>query len=309
MYWINICLAYQIYKEKPEICYNRKKLSEVVVTMRSKREQAILQDVKNWEIKLLEQEPTDFQKVFDKWLHSTVAKFPEKKRKEFFAKVDGWLFHLHALIQSSQSQLDARNRILGTARLFDESVEQLEELKALSIDQLTYIAEQQTARHRLYSFVQGGTTGVGGLLLLTADFPVMIALNVKAVQLIATSFGHDVNKPYEMMLALKVFHAALLPTRLQQYAWYNLLQELEQEDSFFYEGEEEVLKPASTEVVLKQILKTFSIYALRHKLFQGIPVLGIAIGSTVNYRLTRNVTEFANRFYQVRYIVEKEKRA
>lgn len=88
----------------------------------------------------------------------------------------------------------------------------------------------------------------------------------------------------------------------------NLLQELEQEDSYFYEGEEEVLKPASIEVVLKQILKTFSIYALRRKLFQGVPVLGIAIGSTVNYRLTRNVTEFANRFYQVRYLLEKEKR-
>ena len=211
------------------------------------------------------------------------------------------------MIQSSQSQLEARNRILGTSRLFNESIEQLEDLKALSIDQLTYIAEQQTARHRLYSFVQGGATGAGGLLLLTADFPVMIALNVKAVQLIATSFGHDVNKPYEMMLALKVFHASLLPGRLQQYAWYNLLQELEQEDSFFYEGDEAVLQPASTEIILKQILKTFSIYALRRKLFQGIPVIGMAIGSTVNYRLTRNVTEFANRFYQVRHIVEKEK--
>ncbi|MEH7458297.1 EcsC family protein [Bacillus sp. JJ1127] len=277
--------------------------------MRSKREQAILQNIKDWEGQLLEQDATDFQKLFDKWIHVMVAKLPQKKRKDFFKKADEWLFHLHAFIQSSQSQLDARNRILGTARLFDESIEQLEDVKLLSIDQLTYIAEQQTARHRLYSLAQGGATGVGGLLLLTADFPVMIALNVKAVQLIATSFGHDVNKPYEMMLALKVFHASLLPARLQQYAWYNLLQELEQEDSFFYEGEEEVLKPASIEVVLKQILKTFSIYALRRKLFQGVPVLGIAIGSTVNYRLTRSVTEFANRFYQVRYILEKEKRA
>ncbi|MDM5156806.1 EcsC family protein [Bacillus sp. DX1.1] len=277
--------------------------------MLSKREQAILQDIKHWEQQLLEQESTDFQKMFDKWLHVTFAKLPEKKRNDFMMKADGWLFHLHAFIQSSQSQLDARNRILGTARLFDDSIEQMEDMKSLSIDQLAYIAEQQTARHRLYSFVQGGVAGVGGLLLLTADFPVMIGLNVKAVQLIATSFGHDVNKPYEMMLALKVFHASLLPARLQQYAWYNLLQELEQEEAapFFYEGDEEVLNPASVQVVLKQIMKTFSIYALRRKLFQGIPVLGMAIGSTVNYRLTRNVTEFANRFYQVRYILEKEK--
>ena len=39
------------------------------------------------------------------------------------------------------------------------------------------------------------------------------------------------------------------------------------------EGDEAVLQTASTEVVLKQILKTFSIYALRRKLFQGIPVV------------------------------------
>lgn len=109
--------------------------------MRSKREQAILDNIKEWEAQLVEQEATDFQKVFDKWLHTTVAKLPEKKRKEFFTKADGWLFHLHAFIQSSQAQLDARNRILGTSRLFDESIEQLEDLKALSIDQLTYIAE------------------------------------------------------------------------------------------------------------------------------------------------------------------------
>lgn len=133
--------------------------------MRSKREQAILDSIKEWESQLVEQEATDFQRMFDKWVHTTIAKLPEKKRKDFFTKADGWLFHLHALIQSSQSQLEARNRILGTSRLFNESIEQLEDLKALSIDQLTYIAEQQTARHRLYSFVQGGATGAGGFII------------------------------------------------------------------------------------------------------------------------------------------------
>ncbi len=93
-----------------------------------------------------------------------------KSEKEFFTKADGWLFHLHAFIQSSQAQLDARNRILGTSRLFDESIEQLEDLKALSIDQLTYIAEQQTARHRLYSFVQGGATGAWRFIIINGGF-------------------------------------------------------------------------------------------------------------------------------------------
>ncbi len=67
--------------------------------MRSKREQAILDNIKEWEAQLVEQEATDFQKVFDKWLHATVAKLPEKKRKEFFTE-SRWMALSFACIYS-----------------------------------------------------------------------------------------------------------------------------------------------------------------------------------------------------------------
>ncbi|MFX3625392.1 MAG: EcsC family protein [Ectobacillus sp.] len=275
----------------------------------SEREEKVWNEIKNWEYQLSEQELTDFQMMFDKWLSRMFSQLPEGKRKEFFTKADEWLFHLHAFIQSSQSQLDARNRILANARLFDDSIEHIEDMRRLTIDQLIYITEHQVARHRLYSFMQGGAAGSGGVLLLTADFPLVIVINLKAVQLIATTYGYDVNKPYEMMLALKVFHAAIMPMRLQKYAWHDLLAEIEQADymPFFYEGNEEVVDSGSIQLILKQLLKTYAIFALRRKLIQGIPLLGIAVGSVVNYRLTRNVTEFAHRFYQMRYLLEKQK--
>jgi hypothetical protein len=274
----------------------------------SEREQKIWNEIQNWQYQLSQQESTDFQMTFDKWLNTSFAQLPSGKQKEFLAKVDDWLFHLHAFIQSSQSQLDARNRILSSARLFDDTIEHIEDLRKLTIDQLVYIADHQIARHRLYSFVQGGATGAGGLLLLTADLPLMVAINLKAVQLIATSYGYDVSKPYEMMLALKAFHAAILPIHLQQYAWQNLSQELEaaEQAPFFYEGSDEIIDSGSIQVVLKQLLKTFIIHSLRRKLIQGIPMLSIAVGSVVNYRLTRSVTEFTHRFYQMRYLLEKQ---
>ncbi|MFD3445310.1 EcsC family protein [Microbacteriaceae bacterium 4G12] len=277
--------------------------------MLSEREQKIWNEIKSWEYELSQQESTDFQMTFDKWLNQAVSRLSSQKRQEFFDRVDQWLFYLHAFIQSSQAQLDARHRLLSTARLFDSSIEHIEDLRNLTIDQLIYITEHQIAKHRLYSFVQGGATGVGGFLLLSADLPLMVVLNLKAVQLIATTYGYDVNRPYEMMLALKVFHAAILPPHLQQYAWQDLLQELEQteHESFFYVGEDALTGTGSIQITLKQLLKTFAIYSLRRKLFQGIPMFGIAIGSTVNYRLTRNVTEFTHRFYQMRYLLEKQK--
>ena len=123
--------------------------------MRSKREQAILDNIKEWEAQLVEQEATDFQKCLINGYILQLRNYL-RKAKEFFTKADGWLFHLHAFIQSSQAQLDARNRILGTSRLFDESIEQLEDLKALSIDQLTYIAERNSTSSSIFICTRRG---------------------------------------------------------------------------------------------------------------------------------------------------------
>ncbi len=67
--------------------------------MRSKREQAILDNIKEWESQLVEQEATDFQKLFDKWVHNTIAKLPEKKRKRFLYE-SRWMALSFACIDS-----------------------------------------------------------------------------------------------------------------------------------------------------------------------------------------------------------------
>ncbi|MDQ7860899.1 EcsC family protein [Peribacillus frigoritolerans] len=153
-------------------------------------------------------------------------------------------FHLHAMVQSSQVQIDARERILASARVFNEEIETLSDLNHLSIDQLNYIANQHIAKHRLYSFAQGGMSGSGGLLLLGSDIPAMTVINVRIVQLIAMSYGVEVNTPFEMMLALKVFNAGAMPKRLQGIAWEELIREVQTaEDDYFYLGIEEIDKP------------------------------------------------------------------
>lgn len=68
----------------------------MVVTMRSKREQAILDSIKEWESQLVEQEATDFQRMFDKWVHNTIAKLPEKNEKISLRKqMDGSFICMH----------------------------------------------------------------------------------------------------------------------------------------------------------------------------------------------------------------------
>lgn len=51
---------------------------------------------KEWESQLVEQEATDFQRMFDKWVHTTIAKLPEKNEKISLRKqMDGSFICMH----------------------------------------------------------------------------------------------------------------------------------------------------------------------------------------------------------------------
>ena len=271
------------------------------------REMKVWNEISEWQEKLYQYEPTDLAALYDKWLEQGFALLPENFQQQFFEKLDTWLFHLHAMVQSSQVQIDARERILASGRVFNEEIETLSDLNHLSIDQLNYIANQHIAKHRLYSFAQGGMSGSGGLLLLGSDIPAMTVINVRIVQLIAMSYGFEVNTPFEMMLALKVFNAGAMPKRLQGIAWEELIREVQTaEDDYFYLGIEELTNPTWMEQPLKQLLKALSIAVFRKKLVRGIPFISMAIGAGSNYQMTRNVSEFAQKFYQFRYLLEKK---
>ncbi|MFE4141960.1 EcsC family protein [Peribacillus sp. YIM B13472] len=271
------------------------------------REMKLWNEISEWQEKLYQYEPTDLAALYDKWLEQGFALLPENVQQQFFDKLDTWLFHLHAMVQSSQVQIDARERILASARVFNEEIETLSDLNHLSIDQLNYIANQHIAKHRLYSFAQGGMSGSGGLLLLGSDIPAMTVINVRIVQLIAMSYGVEVNTPFEMMLALKVFNAGAMPKRLQGIAWEELIREVQTaEDDYFYLGIEELTNPTWMEQPLKQLLKGLSITVFRKKLVRGIPFISMAIGAGSNYQMTRSVSEFAQKFYQFRYLLKKK---
>ena len=272
----------------------------------TKREREIWDELKEWEAEMIASEPTDFETYYDRSIENMFRMLPESTQQELFSKMDTWLFYLHSMIHESQFQLDARNRILTNARVFDENISTLKDMKELSIDQLAYIAEQQVARHRMYSLIQGGFSAVNGGVVLAADLPAQMVINLRSIQLIGISYGFEMNTPYEIMLSLKVFHAGTMPDRMQKYFWETLMEDLEHPSSYFYEGEDELSNVFWFDQPIKQMMKVMAIYIFRKKVFKGIPILSMAIGSGANYRLTKRITDFADKFYKYRYLSEKE---
>lgn len=270
------------------------------------RENQVMSSIKEWEEKLYSYSPNDLEVTYDKYIERAFSLLPEATQKQFFSALDSWLFHLHALIQGSQLQFDAKDRVLAAGRVFDPSISQIEDLKLLTIDQLQYIAEQQISRHRIYSLAQGGIAGTGGTVLLGSDIPAITIINLRVIQLIAMTYGYEVNTPFEMMNSLKVFHAATLPTRMQMYSWEELKNDFGKQKEYFYEGKEELTEITWIEQPLKQVFKAITILLFKNKTLQGIPLVSMAIGAGINYQLTRKVTDFAHSYYQLRYLTEKE---
>ncbi|MED4203069.1 EcsC family protein [Neobacillus mesonae] len=271
------------------------------------REQIVMNEIQDWERKLLSYEPNDFQLTYEKYLERSFSLLPEGVQRQFFSVIDTWLFHLHGIIQGSQLQMDAKERIKQAGRIFNKEIEEIEDMSSLSIDQLQYIAEQQIARHRFYSFAQGGLAGTGETLLLGADIPSMAVINLRAVQLIAMTYGYEINTPYEMMTSLKVFHIGTLPPRIQKEGWSLLIEELPVDNShYFYKGKEEITDIHWIEQPVQQLFKGMVIALFRKRMIQGIPLVSMAIGAGANYQLTRKVTDLAHKYYQYRYLKAKE---
>lgn len=265
-------------------------------------ERVIKQEISKWEQNLAKYQINDIEKMYDQWIEKSLGYLQPSTKSKLSHGIDDILFHTHAYLQGSVTQKEAREKIINTAKIFDPTISEINDLKGLSIDQLTYIAQQHIATSKLQSMVQGGLTGAGGRLFIGIDLPLMIILNLRIVQLIGLTFGHEINSPYEMMLSLKVFYAATVPKRFQYEAWMDLKVELDEAGFYLYEGNEKLTDRTVMYQATKQVLKNLMIVMGRKKLIQGVPIVSIGIGVVSNHQLTRQVANFALKFNQLRKI-------
>ncbi|MBB2480276.1 EcsC family protein [Bacillus sp. APMAM] len=274
----------------------------------TKNEQKVWEDIEEYVQSFQSYEGNDFQNLYGKWVEKAFTSIPESLTEPFFEKLDTWLFHLHSLLQGLRIQDEARERILKSAKVFDESIFLIEDMKKLSIDQLSYIADQHVSRHKIYSLLQGGMTATAQPIFLSSDFLALILINLRSVQLTAITYGYDVRQPFEMMTSLKVFHTASLPNRLKGMGWKELTDELEEHHSlYFYEGMEKIIDYRWLEEPFKQSLKVFFISLFNKNSSSKSSFVSLAIGAGANYQFSRKVNQFAEKYYQYRFLLDKQR--
>ncbi|WP_018921734.1 EcsC family protein [Salsuginibacillus kocurii] len=267
-----------------------------------------LRAIEEWETEFVTDHTIEAERLSLNWTKDTFERLSKQKQQSVLDRIDQFLFYAQSITLNTKLHQEAEERLINAARVFQSDIQQIEDLGQLRLEQLNYLLLQQTAKQRLLSLGQGGAAGFGGPLLLGTDLICMLLINLRTVQLTAMTYGYDLRSPYELMTALSVFHAASLPKGAREEAWKGLQERMGDEiDPYFYDEEEDIIDANWLQQPLRQAVKAVVLSSLRKKAIQGLPVIGMAVGATINYRFSQQVSTIARHYYEKRWIIDKER--
>ncbi len=255
------------------------------------------------------------QALFDEIIEWEKRFFPSQPQKQERANgpsqaidsLDSILFFILSIGQSPAWQKLTIENIIANAHSLDESIQSIEQLKALPIETLRLLVEKQTSKACIQSLLHGSLTGFGKLPFITVDLPITIALHLRIVQSIALTFGYKAYHPTETLISLKVFYTATVPKRYQLIAWKTTEKEVQTlTHPFLYDADDVIVDRSWLEGQAKQVGKVLLLRYLRKKKMFRVPIMSIALGAGLNYYFAKNVAEVATKFYMKRLLLERK---
>ncbi|WP_031534939.1 EcsC family protein [Bacillus sp. MB2021] len=267
--------------------------------MLSKAENFYLDKIEQWENELINQRPNKLFYIYSDYINASLSYIPDMHKQIILQSLDNILFHLHAILFNSTFQRNTAQKLMHQARVHNESIFTLKDMKKLNIDQLHAIANKQMAHYRLLATGQGilASKHTGFLM---GDFLSILIINLRAVQVLASIYGRPADSPSEIMISLKVFCTGCLPYKQRMEAWVEIMGELEKEQqSFFYNGNDEMVPEKMLQTLLTELIKLSFL-----QFYKGSHT-GAVIGAAGNYHFTRNITEVAHHYYQKSYLLNK----
>jgi hypothetical protein len=258
--------------------------------------------IRSWESKL----EKDFinGKNKEDWLLRLLESFEPMFKKDLLTKVDDIILYTYHFLQSTSIQKKYRRRIIESGLVFHPDIYHIEQMKKLTIGQLTKIARKQCSKNELYSFFQGGFLGACHPIMMPSFIPLNIAYLLWNVQLTGLTFGYEMNSPYEMLLAIQLFYVATLPKKFQYEGWTKVKKSLEQTNILL--SKKEIPEEKWLAFPVSEMMKGSMGQLFRNKkILKKFPLVSAGIHAFSQYSLTKQVSNFALKFYQYRYMKEK----
>ncbi len=195
--------------------------------------------------------------------------------------------------------------VLAKARAQGLDVEAVADLRDQPLDALDALARAYTSENAVLAALSGGGAGLGGVLLLAADIPVLFTVNFRLIQQIAAAYGFPLKGPGYTPLVVSIFNVAASGSReAKSDALRELAVAAAAVDGGGYRGRraQGTLREQLGHVP-REIAKNLG----AQKLAQTIPIAGAAVGAGVNYWFTDQTAQAAAMLCRALYLERKER--
>jgi hypothetical protein len=173
----------------------------------------------------------------------------------------------------------------------------IEKVGSLPLDVLDQTADEIVKNSMKLAALQGATTGIGGILTLAIDIPAVIGLSLKNIQELAICYGYDPKNKQERLFTIKCL----------QFSSSNIVgkKAILEELANYAAADKENAQMISQLQGWREVFATYRDNWGWKKLFQLIPIVGIAFGAWTNRGTLKDVGEAAKMLYRKRRILER----
>jgi hypothetical protein len=162
----------------------------------------------------------------------------------------------------------------------------------LSLEESDRLVEEKIRLYRNTAAAEGAITGAGGILLGLADFPLLIAIKIKLLFEIASTYGFSVNDYKERVYILHIFQLAFSSAKHRKNVFMTMKN---------WDEKSKSLPEDINTFEWRSFQQEYRDYIDLAKLAQLIPVIGAPVGAVVNYRLIRKLGFTAKMAYHMRW--------
>lgn len=199
--------------------------------------------------------------------------------------------------------------------LKDQAISEVSEMRDKSLEICDKLADSVHNWAIGMAAAEGGVTGVMGLFALPIDIPAIITLSLRTIHKIGLCYGFECNSELEKQTVLGILSASSANTmqdKVISVATLRTIQVTLARQTWKAMAEKAAAQQFSKETAIigvRNLAKQLGINITKRGAAKAIPVIGAAVGASVNGWFIKDVGWAARRAFQQQWLINKYKTA
>ena len=197
--------------------------------------------------------------------------------------------------------------------LRDGKVASVEELKTKDLELSDELANKVHDWAIGIAAVEGGVTGTLGLPGIAVDVPTIITTALRTIHKIGVCYGFEGKTKEDRDFILGIMAASGANSMSEKLAALAILRSIEVTiakqtwKKIIQTAAQDKMSKEAVIIALKNLAKQLGVNLTKRKALQTIPLIGGAVGATVNGKYIQDVGWAARRAFQERWLIENRK--